>query len=213
MIRKAMLVVPCLCVAGLTAALAMGPGEGKKDAAPEMKLPPGWTEQDMAACMTAATPGKDHAAMTAEVGTWSGKSEFTMGPGGETMHSVTNMKATMIMDGRFLQCEVSGDMPGMGPFKGMGIYGFDNTTQKHQATWIDNMNTTMMQGTGERSADGKVMTFVYNFTCPITKKPSTFREVTTTLSANTMRMEMFGIDPKSGKEYRMGKIDFTRQSK
>ena len=35
--------------------------DAKQDAqlkTPEMKLPPGWTEEDMKACMAAATPGK-----------------------------------------------------------------------------------------------------------------------------------------------------------
>ena len=34
------------------------------------------------------------------------------------------------MDGRFIKVEVEGEMPGMGPFHGFGIYGFDNVTQE-----------------------------------------------------------------------------------
>jgi hypothetical protein len=42
------------------------------------------------------------------------------------------------MDGRFIKLEMEGDMPGMGPFHGFGLYGYDNVSQKYQATWIDN---------------------------------------------------------------------------
>ena len=38
------------------------------------------------------------------------------------------------------------------------------------------------------------------------------REVETSTGENTERFEMFGPDPKSGKEYKMMSIEFTRKS-
>jgi hypothetical protein len=102
-------------------------------------------------------------------------------------------------------------MPGMGPFNGFGIYGFDNVSQKFQSTWIDNMGTGMMVGTGELSPDGKSVTWDFTYNCPIQKKPVHMREVDTFTSPNSRTLEMFGADPKSGKEYKMMSIELTKK--
>ena len=136
---------------------------------PEMKLPPGWTMEDMKACILAGTPGKMHEHLTNEAGVWNGKTTMFM-PGTEPATSECVSTITPIMDGRFIKCEIKGDMPGMGPFEGFGIYGFDNVSQKFVSSWIDNHGTGMMNGTGELSDDGKVMSWKFDFNCPITKK-------------------------------------------
>lgn len=85
-------------VAGLTtAAVTVAVAEPSKDAQPsknaksvaqpEMQLPPGWTQQDMQACMEAGTPGKMHQHLAKDVGTWEGKCSITMAPGAEPITS------------------------------------------------------------------------------------------------------------------------------
>ena len=133
-------------------------------------------------------------------------------PGAEPVKSECVSTITPMMDGRFVKCEIKGDMPGMGPFEGFGIYGFDNVSQKFVSSWIDNQGTGMMTGTGELSDDGKVMTWKFDFNCPLTKKASVMREVETVTGPNTKRFEMFGPDPKTGKEMKMMTIDFTKKS-
>jgi hypothetical protein len=208
------LVLAAIAVAATTVAIAQ-PGKDSKPAQPagqpEMKLPPGWTPEDMQACMLAGTPGKQHEALLRDVGTWHGKETIWMAPGAEPVNTECTSTITGVLDGRFIKCEVSGEMPGMGPFHGFGIYGFDNVTQKYQAVWVDNCGTTMMLGTGAASADGKVMTWNYSYTCPVSKKPTTMREVQTTTGEYTKKLEMFATDPKSGKEFKMIAIDLTRK--
>lgn len=68
-----------------------------------------------------------------------------------------------------------------------------------------------MQGVGELSSDGKTMTLNYNHNCLLTKKPTVMREVETVTGPNTKTMEMFGIDPKGGKEFKMLSINLTRE--
>lgn len=218
-----------LCIGGIAAAalvvgslaLAQNPRDEKprtpaaptapgQDQMPE--LPPGWTMEDMQACIEAGTPGEMHAHLAKEVGVWAGKTQMWMGPEGEPMDSTCTATITTVMDGRYTKCEINGDMPGMGPFHGIGIYGYDNVSQKFQSTWIDNHSTGIMFGTGDLSSDGKTLTWNYNFNCPVTKKPATMREVEKVTGPNTKTMEMFGTDPKSGKEYKMMSIAFTKQS-
>jgi len=189
---------------------AAQPKDGKMG---EHAMPAGMSEADMKACMEAGTPGAMHAYLAKANGTWSGKTMMWMAPGTEPMKSECTSTCSSFMDGRFTKCEMAGDMPGMGAFNGFGIYGYDNVAQKFQCTWVDNMGTGMMQGTGELSSDQKTMTWNFNYHCPITKKASTMREVERVTGADTKTMEMFGEDPKTGKEFKMMEIALTRTSK
>ena len=178
---------------------------------PEMKLPPGWTTEDMQACVEAGTPGKMHERLAKAVGVWEGKGQMWMGPGGEPMKCAMSSKTTSIMDGRYTRCEITGDMPGMGPFTGLGVNGYDNVSQKFVANWIDNQSTGIMTGTGELSVDGKTLTWTYTYNCPVTRKPTTMRQIEKFTGDNTMTLEAFGPDPKSGKEYKLMSFEFTRK--
>jgi hypothetical protein len=223
MTRRHTLLASVLIVsAGLAAAFAFAdePKDAKSGAGaaavtnkPEMKLPPGWTEADMQACVAAGIPGKMHEMLAREAGTWTGKNTMWMGPDTEPMQAESTTTITAIMGGRYTKAEVKGDMPGgMGPFEGFGIYGYDNVTQKFTASWIDSMSTGIAQGTGELSKDGKTLTITYKYTCPVTKKPTTMREVHTRTGENTKTLEMWGIEPKSGKEFKMMKVELTKKS-
>jgi hypothetical protein len=207
-------VTAALGLGGIVGTIAIAaPAKDAKQAAapPEIKLPPGWTVADMQACMMAATPGKQHEYLAKSVGAWNGKTTMWMAPGAEPMKSECTSTVTSLMDGRFIKVEVTGDMPGMGPFKGQGTYGFDNVSQKFVATWIDSQSTGIMNGTGELTADGMTMTRNYTYNCPITKKPTVMREIEKVTGPNTKTLEMHGTDPKSGKEFKMMFIEFTKQ--
>lgn len=210
--KKSLATVALLCLALAKVAIpADPPKDNKAPAQPEMKLPPGWTMDDMKACMEAGTPGKMHEWLAKSAGTWAGKTTMWMGPGGETQKSECTANFTSIMGNRYLSCEIKGDMPGMGPFLGQGTYGFDNVLGKFVSTWIDNQGTGIMFGTGELSKDGKTLTWQFTYNCPINKKPVSMREVDTVVDDKTRTLEMFGPDPKSGKEYQMMKIEFTKK--
>ncbi len=192
-------------------AIADSSKDAKPAGQPEFKLPPGWTVEDMQACMLAGKPGKMQEHLAAGAGEWTGKTSMWMAPGTEPMLSECTSTVTPIMDGRFIKVEMQGDMPGMGPFTGFGVYGFDNVSQKFVSSWIDNQSTGIMQGTGELSENGKTMTWNHTFSCPLTKKPAVMREIETITGPNTKTLEMFTTDPKSGKEYKMMSIAFTRK--
>lgn len=185
---------------------------GKDAGQPEMQLPPGMTMEDMQACMEAGIPGEMHAFLAESVGTWEGKVKMWMDPSMPPTESTCTTVITSIMDGRYVRCETSGEMPGMGLFLGSGIYAFDNVTQQFQSTWIDNMSTGIAFGTGELSSDRKTLTWKLTFNCPITKKPTTMREVQRFIDKDTSIMEMYGANPKTGEEYKMMEIHYTRAS-
>lgn len=103
------------------------------------------------------------------------------------------------------------EMPGMGPYKGMGVLGFENVSNKHVAIHVDQMSTGIMNGDGRTSSDGRALSIQYIYNCPITKK-SIFGEVMRLDSDRAMRVEVFAIAPNSGKEYMCIAIDLTKQS-
>src|SRR5207244_11107620 len=84
----ASLVVSAVGIAALIATLTIANAKESKTASqPEMKLPPGWTVDDMKACMLASTPGKMHELLTKDAGEWQGKSTMWMGADTEPMMS------------------------------------------------------------------------------------------------------------------------------
>ena len=66
-------------------------------------------------------------------------------------------------------------------------------------------------GTGELSADGKTLTWNFTYNCPVTKKATTMREIET-ITAPTQEAGDLATDPKSGKEFKMMVIEFTKKS-
>lgn len=190
----------------------------KNQGMPEMPPPPpGWTQEEWTACheacTEAGTPGENHNFLTKAVGTWKGTTKMWMAPGTEPMPGECTTVITPILGGRFTKAEVTSTcemMPGM-EFVGLGTYGYDNTTGTWQTTWMDNMSTQTLCGTGELSSDKKTMTWVYNFTCPYTKKQFTMREVEHFVNDNQVKIEFYMPDVKTGKEFKMMEINSTRK--
>jgi uncharacterized protein YfaP (DUF2135 family) len=217
MVHKKLLTVALVGCATLAATLAVRHAtaqpatEVPAGAQPAMQLPPGWTQADMQTCMAAITPGKMHEHLAKGVGTWKGNNTMWMYPGADPVKTQCTSVVTSMMDGRFIKIEMAGEMPGMGPFNGFGINGYDNAAGKFVSMWIDNCTTSILNGAGELSPDGKTTTWVYTYTCPLTKKPTKMRQIETMTGPNTMTLEAHATDPKSGKEYKMISIEFTKQ--
>jgi hypothetical protein len=208
---------PVLVVAvGLAAAvgslaIAATSGDPQPAGQSEMQLPPGWTAEDMQSVLVAGTPGKMHEHLAQGVGVWKGKTTMWMTPDTEPLTGTCMSTVKSIMDGRFTKCELAGECPAMGPYNGVGISGFDNVAQRFVSTWVDNHGTGIMVGEGELSSDGKVLTWEFKTNCPITKKPAVMREIEMITGPTTKSLEMFGTDPKTGKEFKMMHIEFTKQ--
>lgn len=177
---------------------------------PQMQLPPGWTMEDMQACVVAGTPGDKQALLQKSLGVWKGANKMWMPGSDEPMTSEATWTITSLFDGRYIKTEVTGDMPGMGPYHGAGVSGFDNVSQEFVCDWIDNHSTGIMTGKGTISDDHNTMVWKLTYTCPITKKPTVMRQIQKHTSPTAMTVEMFAIDPKSGKEYKMMQTELKK---
>ncbi len=180
----------CFATITISNVSADSPADSKTTPQPEMKLPPGWTMEDMQACLVAGTPGKMHEMLAKDIGTWRGKCVMWMAPDTEPVSSDTTMTVSSTMGGRFIK----------------------TVSQQLVSTWIDNQSTGIMNGTGEFSPDGKTLTWKFNFNCPLTKQnPMVMRQIETNTGPNSKKIEMFGPDPKNGKEYKSMSIELTRK--
>ncbi|MBX3363257.1 MAG: DUF1579 domain-containing protein [Phycisphaeraceae bacterium] len=198
-------VIGCATLAAMAIAFTRGD---------QPEMPPGMTPERaamMEKCMLAAQPGKMHAFLAEGAGVWDGRTKMWMMPDSAPIESTCVSTVTVIMDGRFVKCDIVGEMPGMGAFVGSGFYGYNNVTGEFESTWIDNCSTGIMRGTGRLSSDNKKLTWKSNYTCPVTSKPCVVREIETITGKNTRTLEMYGVDPLTGVEYKMMEIAFTRR--
>jgi uncharacterized protein DUF1579 len=188
----------CACIT-MTACLAM---------AEEKKM----TQADMQAMMETyqklATPGEPHKQLASMAGSWSTKTKSWMEPNQPPMESTGSCEGKMLLDGRFLQQECTGEMMGS-PFKGIGVTGYDNHTKKYVSTWMDSMGTSIfvMEGTG--SPDGKTVTLEGGHEDPIEGRME-HRAVWKFPDANTQVFELYGSG-KHSKDMKMMEITYTRK--
>jgi hypothetical protein len=104
-----------------------------------------------------ARPGEPHKQLASLAGSWTTKTRSWMEPGKPPMESTGSAELKMLLDGRFLQQEFTGEMMGQ-PFSGVGINAYDNLRKRYVTSWIDTMGTGIFMMEGTASADGKTIT-------------------------------------------------------
>jgi hypothetical protein len=155
-----------------------------------------------------ATPGAPHKLLAKMAGSWHTKTKSWMEPDKPPMESSGTCEQKMLLGGRFLQQEFTGEMMGS-TFTGIGVAGYDNHTRKYVSTWMDSMSTGIYFFEGTASADGKTITQESRYDDPI-KGPMNWRAVTKIVDDNTQVFEMYGID-KTGREEKMMEMTYTRK--
>jgi hypothetical protein len=174
-----------------------------------------WKPVDSAAAnkawMEYATPGDMHKMLAKSDGVWNGANTTWMENGGKPMTSTSEATNKMIFEGRYQVSEHKGNFMGM-PFEGMSITGYDNAKKKFVSSWLDNMGTGIMSMEGEWNASTKSIEFKGKMTDPTRPgKDCDVREVYTFIDDNTQKLEMYGPDSKTGKEFKTMEIMFTRK--
>ena len=161
--------------------------------------------------MDYGTPGPMHQMLASWNGTWTGETTMWESEGAAPLKSTGTAVNTMIMGGKYQSAKHSGNMMGM-PFEGMSVMGFDNATKEFTSTWVDNWSTGIMNMSGPWDESSKTLTLTGAM--PDINRPGkkcSFKEVFKVIDDNTQHMEMYGPDPKTGKEYKMMEIKLTRK--
>jgi len=188
----------------LPLSVAFAADQKKPDAAP-----PGMDQAAMEMMMKAATPGPQHQHLAKMVGDWTFTNTFWMAPGAPPQQSTGTMHAQALMGGRYVEHQWSGNMMGA-PFEGRGTEAYDNVSKQWETTWIDNMGTGIMNGTGTCDDAMKSCTYNNELWDPMTGKKSSMRSVITWASDNEFHNEMYGPGP-DGKEMKMMEIVAKRK--
>ena len=194
-----------------TAPTASAPAAANQGGLPEgFELPPGMTEEEFAQCMSTCQPAEMHEWLSADAGSWTGKCTTWMSPDAKPEQTECTLTVTPTMGGRFFQSQINAIWPGMGPYEGFCITGYDNVSGQFQSTWCDSCGTGMAIGTGELSSDKTTLTLNYTFNCPMKKGPVNMREVFTRTGPNTTTMELWFPAQDTGKEFKMMEVAYTR---
>ena len=166
-------------------------------------------EEVMKKMEAAGTPGGAHKALEALVGNWNAEVKCWMAPDAPAAVTKATAKSTWAMNGRFVQQEFKGEFMGK-PFRGMSLTGYDNTKQKYNSVWVDDMHTSMFTSEGEAEDGGKIITCQGKYDCPITgQKDMVMKQVTRIISQDKHVFEMY--DLSKGDNLKTMEITYTRK--
>ena len=156
----------------------------------------------------AAMPGEPHKLFATLAGSWTTTTKEWIEPGKPPMESTGTAESKMLMDGRFLHQEFSGQMMGQ-PFTGMSIDAYDNIRKKYVTIWVDTRGTGVfiMEGTG--SADGKTITLGGSHAEP-GGGTRTHRAIWKIIDADNQLVEMYSAH-RGQKEMKIMEIIYTRK--
>ena len=179
-----------------------------QDKSASKKLDPKMEEM-MKKAEAAGTPGAAHKALEPLVGDWTAEVKCWMAPDAPPMESKGTAKASWAMKKRFVREEFDGEMMGK-PFHGISLIGYDNSKQKYNTVWVDDMSTAIFTTEGTAENDGKIITFEGKMDCPITgEKDRSYRQVLRIINPNKHVLEMY--NSPQGTEAKTMEITYTRK--
>ncbi|MBM3986312.1 MAG: DUF1579 domain-containing protein [Planctomycetes bacterium] len=117
----------------------------------------------------AMTQGEAHAWLAKLEGKWKTSGKLLTEANAPAVEMTGTSEFKMLMDGRFLveSHEAGGSA---GPFRGMGMIGFNNITQKYERVWFDTTSTAMLKSEGEYVAEGNNLRWVDQRSDPRTSR-------------------------------------------
>ncbi|MGZ8952414.1 MAG: DUF1579 domain-containing protein, partial [Methylobacter sp.] len=104
-----------------------------------------------------AAPGEQHKQLASFAGSWTTKTKEWMEPNKPPVESTGSAEMKILLDGRFLQQELTGQMMGQ-PFSGIEITAYDNLLKRYVTSWMSTMGTGIFTMEGTASTDGKTIT-------------------------------------------------------
>ena len=167
----------------------------------------------MAAWMKLTSPSEHHDKLQTFVGLWDVTSKFWMDPNAPPSVSAGTSEVIWILDGRFIQENYQSTIQ-MGEntvaFEGLGLLGYDNQKQQYVGTWADTMSTSLITLVGQFDSEGKIMTSVSQYICPMTGQPTKSRMVSTITNEDEHLFEIFQTGP-DGQERKTIEIAYKRR--
>lgn len=155
-----------------------------------------------------AAPGEQHKQLASLAGSWTTKTKEWMEPNKPPVESTGTAEMKMLLDGRFLQQELTGQMMGQA-FSGIEITAYDNLLKRYVTSWMSTMGTGIFMMEGTASTDGKTITLKGQHAEPgggFMKHRAIWKIV----DSNTQTFDMYGTHP-GGKEWKVMEMTYTRK--
>ena len=101
-------------------------------------------------------PGKHHAQFEKAVGKFEAVVRSYPEAGGEPVVTKAEAVGELILGGRFLQLDYKGASPVNTKLIGLGLYGYDERSEKHSALWLDSFSNSTFFAEGECAKRGMI---------------------------------------------------------
>jgi hypothetical protein len=144
------------------------------------------------------------------VGTFDVKIRSWAAPGDPPAHDKAVMVGNWMLGGRYVQLMLAGNIEGQ-PFNGIGYAGFDNTTKKYVATFMDSSSTGMEWYAGGFDATGTRATLKGSMANPVTGKPSPLEMRLSLDAAGNHVTELWG-EGLGQTMFRMMELTYTKRN-
>jgi len=155
-----------------------------------------------------AAPGEQHKQLASLAGSWTTKTKEWMEPNKPPVESTGSAEMKILLDGRFLQQELTGQMMGQ-PFSGIEITAYDNLLKRYVTSWMSTMGTGIFTMEGTASTDGKTITLKGRHAEPGGGYMK-HRAIWKIVDSNTQTFDMYGAHPGE-KEWKMMEMTYTRK--
>jgi len=155
-----------------------------------------------------AAPGEQHKQLASLAGSWTTKTKEWMEPNKPPVESTGSAEMKILLDGRFLQQELTGQMMGQ-PFSGIEITAYDNVLKRYVTSWMSTMGTGIFTMEGTASIDGKTITLKGQHAEPGGGYMK-HRAIWKIVDNNTQTFDMYGAHPGE-KEWKMMEMTYTRK--
>jgi hypothetical protein len=168
----------------------------------------GVSQEEMEArFMEAMTPNEQHKWLEDNfVGNFTYKQTVWMDPAADPIVSEGKAQGFMAFEGRFLKENMAGENAGM-PFMGENTLAYNTVDKSWDMSWIDNMGTGIMYGTGKR--EGETLDFICTFPSMFEQGDDTFRIHREVVDKDHHTYTMYTVD-KQGKESKWMFIEYVR---
>ncbi|MBX2921057.1 MAG: DUF1579 family protein [Chitinophagaceae bacterium] len=160
------------------------------------------------------TSDKYHALLARSTGLWIGKGTIQFSPDALPVDAgSTILVNSMSMGGLYQVSEFRGTPPsGMGmPWTGLRITGYDTARKVFTRAMIgdgQSAGSVAMEGTWDEASQSITMPFTKKYP---SGKEENLKEVYKIIDENTEVLEIYAVDPKTKKEFKMLNVIWTRQ--
>jgi hypothetical protein len=162
-----------------------------------------------------AVTGKFHKMLARSNGTWVGEGTMQFSSDAKPVSAgISELTNIMAMNGLYQVSEIKGNpAPGMGePWTGLRITGYDSVRKVFTRAMIGDgasAGGVAMEGAWDEAS--KSITMPFKKMDPSTGKQRELKEVYKIIDENTEVLEIYDIDPKTKKEFKMLNIKWTRK--